>query len=135
MDNQNNPKIVLLIDDEVNLQELIKIALEAKNYRVETASNGIEGLAKLETIKPDLIILDMNMPKMSGLEFYQIICYGGGKPKYPVLVLTARVHMEKLFKNVSINGFMAKPFEISELLQEVDAIVQKKPSIIPAKKD
>ena len=126
MDNQNNKKIVLLIDDEVNLRQLIKIALEAKNYQVETAGNGIEGLAKLETIKPDLIILDLNMPKMSGLEFYQIICYGGGKPKYPVLVLTARTHMEKLFTNVSIHGFMAKPFEISELLHEVDAIVQKK---------
>jgi DNA-binding response OmpR family regulator len=126
MDNQNNKKIVLLIDDEVNLRQLIKIALEAKNYQVETAGNGIEGLAKLETIKPDLIILDLNMPKMSGLEFYQIICYGGGKPKYPVLVLTARTHMEKLFTSVSIQGFMAKPFEISELLHTVDTIVQKK---------
>jgi len=119
-------KVILLIDDEINLQQLMKITLKSKNYHVETANNGIEGLAKLETIKPDLIILDMNMPQMGGLEFYQRICYGGSQPKYPVLVLTARANMEQLFKEVNIDGFMAKPFEISDLLHEVETIIQKK---------
>ena len=126
MSEQNNQKIILLIDDEVNLQQLMKITLKSKNYCVETAGNGLEGLAKLETVKPDLIILDMNMPKMGGLEFYQKICYGTDRPKYPVLVLTARANMEKLFKQLNIDGFMAKPFEIADLLREVEAIIHKK---------
>ena len=119
-------KTILLIDDEISLQQLIKITLKSKGYNVEIAGNGLEGLAKLETIKPDLIILDMNMPKMGGLEFYQRICYGGTQPKYPVLVLTARANMEQLFKEFNIDGFMAKPLEIDDLLREVDAIIQKK---------
>lgn len=119
------PKTILLIDDEVNLQQLMKITLKTKNYIVETANNGLEGLQKLETIKPDLIILDMNMPVMGGLEFYQKICYGGTHPKYPVLVLTARANMEQLFKEFNIDGFMAKPFEIDTLLHEVEAIIHK----------
>jgi len=126
MNQQNDQKLILLIDDEINLQQLVKITLKSKNYRVETANNGLEGLAKLETIKPDLIILDMNMPKMGGLEFYQRICYGGAHPKYPVLVLTARANMEQLFKEVNIDGFMAKPFEIDVLLHEVETIIEKR---------
>lgn len=125
-DRNIHQKIILLIDDEVNLQQLMKITLESKKYKVETANNGIEGLAKLETIKPDLIILDMNMPKMGGLEFYQRICDSTDRPRYPVLVLTARANMEKLFKELNIDGFMAKPFEINDLLHEVETIIQKK---------
>jgi DNA-binding response OmpR family regulator len=122
----NSAKTILIIDDENDLQQLVKIALKSKGYHVETANNGIEALAKLKTIKPDLIILDMNMPKMGGLEFYQTICYGSSQPKYPVLVLTARANMEKMFKEFNIDGFMAKPFEIDELLREVGIIIQKK---------
>jgi DNA-binding response OmpR family regulator len=108
------------------LQQLMKITLESKKYHVETANNGLEGLAQLEKIKPDLIILDMNMPKMGGLEFYQRICGGTDKPRYPVLVLTARANLEQLFKQLNIDGFMAKPFEIVDLLHEVEAIIGKR---------
>ena len=76
----SDQKTILLIDDEIDLQQLVKIALKSKGYNIETANNGLEGLAKLETVKPDLIILDMNMPKMGGLEFYQKICVND-KPK------------------------------------------------------
>ena len=122
-------KTILLIDDEIDLQQLVKITLKSKGYHVETANNGLEGLAKLETMKPDLIILDMNMPKMGGLEFYQKICYGGSRPKYPVLLLTARANMEQLFREFNIDGFMAKPFEIDVLLDEVATIIQKRSGV------
>lgn len=120
-----NSKTILLIDDEIDLQELVKIALKSKGYTVEVAGNGVEGLEKLKTLQPDLIILDMNMPKMGGLEFYQNICIDD-KPKHPVLVLTARANMEQLFKEFNIDGFMAKPFEVGELLDEVGTIIQKR---------
>ena len=119
-------KIILLIDDSIDLQQLTKIALRTRGYTVETANNGLEGLSKLETIKPDLIILDMNMPKLGGLGFYQKICNGQDRPQYPVLVLTARTNLEQLLKQMNVDGFMAKPFEISELLSQVDAIIEKK---------
>ena len=125
MSGQTNQKIILLIDDEVNLQQLIKIALKSKNYHVETANNGLEGLAKLETIQPDLIILDMNMPKMRGLEFYQRICDDTKCPRYPILMLTARANVEPVFKQLNIAGFISKPFEIADLLNEVETIIKK----------
>ncbi|HBR15423.1 MAG TPA: hypothetical protein DD723_07770 [Candidatus Omnitrophica bacterium] len=128
----SDQKTILLIDDEIDLQQLVKIALKSRKYTIETANNGLEGLTKLETVKPDLIILDMNMPKMGGLEFYQRICDTMNQPKYPVLVLTARANMEQLFKEFNIDGFMAKPFEIDELLEEVDTIINKKSGITKA---
>ena len=70
----DEPKKILLIDDEIDLQQLIKTVLSSKGYNVTTADNGQDGLEKLEAADPDLIILDMNMPKMGGVEFYQRIC-------------------------------------------------------------
>lgn len=118
-------KTILLIDDEVDLQQLVKIALKSHGYEVVTANNGLEGLEVLKNLSPHLIILDMNMPKMGGLEFYQKICDANNQPIYPVLVLTARTNMEHLFKEFNIDGFMSKPFEIDGLLTTVDAIIQK----------
>ena len=123
-------KTILLIDDEIDLQQLVKIALKSRGYKVETANNGIEGLEKLKTIKPHLIILDLNMPKMGGLVFYQKICDNNNQPKYSILILTARANMAKLFQDFIIDGFKTKPFEIDELLDEVDTIINKKFGIV-----
>jgi CheY-like chemotaxis protein len=119
-------KTVLVIDDEADLLEMIKFQFEAKGHRVFTAGDGLEGLQKLNSIYPDLIILDMNMPKMGGIDFYNSICDAQGKSKYPVLVLTARSNMEELFKNLHVDGFMTKPFDIEVLLQEAQIIMTKK---------
>lgn len=122
----SNRKTILLIDDEVILREIVKIALEAQGYSVVEAGNGLEGIEKLKTLNPALIILDMNMPKMGGFEFYKSICGSGTRPPYPIMVLTAHAHLEKLFKEIEIDGFMTKPFEIDQLLAEVNMIVQRR---------
>ena len=126
----SDKKTILVIDDEVDLQQLVKIALKSRGYRVETANNGLEGLEKLKTINPHLIILDLNMPKMGGLVFYQKICDKDNQPKYSILILTARANMAKLFQDFIIDGFKTKPFEIDELLDEVDTIINKKFGIV-----
>src|SRR3990167_1903153 len=122
----DEPKKILLIDDEIDLQQLIKTVLSSKGYNVTTADNGKDGLEKLEAADPDLIILDMNMPVMGGVEFYQRICDAWSQAKYPVLILTARANMEEFFKGMDVDGFMAKPFEIDDLLTEVQRIIEKR---------
>lgn len=126
----NDKKTILVIDDEADLQQLVKIALKSRGYIVETANNGLEGLEKLKKITPHLIILDLNMPKMGGLVFYQKICDINNQPKYSILILTARANMAKLFQDFIIDGFRTKPFEIDELLDEVDIIINKKFGIV-----
>jgi DNA-binding response OmpR family regulator len=116
---------ILIIDDEEDLRENLKYVFEKKGYQVELAEDGVQGLKKLESFQPDLIILDLNMPNMGGIEFYEKIC-DGDVPRYPVFVLTARVNMEKFFKDFNVDGFMAKPFEIPDLLAEVSIVIEKK---------
>jgi DNA-binding response OmpR family regulator len=119
-------KTVLLIDDEIDLLEMIQYQLESKGMKVVTARDGAEGLEKLKTLRPHLIILDMNMPGMGGIEFYKKICDKDGKPPYPVFVLTARANMEQFFRDIDVDGFLPKPFEIDHLVKEVERVIRKR---------
>jgi len=119
-------KNILLVDDEVGLLEIMGHSLEHEGYNVVKAQSGLEALEKLKSVNPDLIILDVNMPQMGGIEFYQKICGADNLPKYPILVLTARADLEELFKELNIDGFIAKPFQIDILLNEVKTIIQSK---------
>jgi len=116
--------IVLIIDDEEPIRELIKSLLEPEGFQIFTASNGEVGLEMLKNMLPDLIILDMNMPKMGGVEFYSHIAKPeDGSPTIPVLVLTGRGNMQSMFEGLEVNGFLAKPFRGSELIAVVTRIV------------
>lgn len=127
------PKTLLLIDDEKDIVLMLKTILEEAGYRILTAFNGEEGLKVLTKHKPDLIVLDMNMPKMGGVPFYEkLVLAGRGKPLYPVLALTARANLEQLFRELEIDGFMTKPFETDDLLQEIQAILDKKSKPVSA---
>src|ERR1039457_4646534 len=118
---------ILVIDDEEDLRENLKYVLQMKGYVVELAEDGVKGLKALENFTPELIILDLNMPNMGGIEFYQKICVRDF-PIYPVFVLTARANMEKFFKDFNVDGFMAKPFELTDLIHEINFIINKKAS-------
>lgn len=124
----NVPKTILVVDDEIDLLEMIQFQLQSKGFKVVTAQDGQEALDRLKTLKPHLIVLDMNMPKMGGVEFYKKICDNYGAPRYPVFVLTARANMEQLFKDLQVEGFMPKPFEIEHLIREIETIVHKEAS-------
>lgn len=118
----DRPKNILIIDDETNLTDMVKFQLSAKGYKVATASNGEEGLQRLTLFEPDLIILDINMPKMGGIEFLEKISTAHGRPRYPILVLTARANLEKTFKDIDVDGFMSKPFDIAHLISKIEEL-------------
>ncbi len=125
---------ILVIDDEEDLRENLKYILQMKGYEVQLAKDGAQALIKLESYNPDLIILDMNMPNMGGIEFYYRICEDGN-PKYPVFVLTARANMEQLFKELKVEGFMSKPFEIEDFIHAVEIIVKKRSRVVDVVKN
>ncbi len=117
-------KKILIVDDEPDLSEMIGFQFEARGFDVQTAKDGVEALAKVHEFKPNLIILDMNMPRMGGIEFYGKICDSNNRPMYPVLVLTARANIQDLFKDFMIEGFMIKPFDIDRLIHDAEAIIK-----------
>ncbi len=114
---------LLLIDDDTSLLITLSDFLRFEGYDVVTAESGEKGLEKLKSMTPELIILDMSMPGMGGIGFLKEIMDEKGKPRYPVLVLTARSNMAEFFSNVEIDGFVSKPCDPQDLLMEVGRII------------
>jgi CheY-like chemotaxis protein len=120
MDNEK--KTILLIDDDTSLLVTLSDFLRFEGYEVVTADSGEQGLKRLQGLEPNLIILDMSMPGMGGIGFLKEISVDG-KPKFPVLVLTARANMAEFFADVDVDGFVAKPCAPEDLLMEVGRIL------------
>lgn len=120
---EGSKKKILLIDDDASLLLTLSDFLTFEGYDVITADSGEKGLKKLQKVTPDLIILDMSMPGMGGVGFLKEISSHDGKPKHPVLVLTARANMAEFFSNIDVDGFVAKPCDPDDLLMEVGRIV------------
>ncbi|MCL1856709.1 MAG: exo-alpha-sialidase [Kiritimatiellaeota bacterium] len=114
---------ILLVDDDPSLLVTVGQFLRFEKYEVTTAESGEAALETLKTLRPNLIILDMSMPGMGGIGFLQRITGEDKRPLYPVLVLTARSQMAEFFASVEVDGFMAKPADPDELLQEVARIL------------
>lgn len=111
---------VLVIEDDSALRALVVLLLERGGYSTTTAANGREGLERVETAMPDLILLDMRMPVMSGAEFaaaYQ--SRYADQSKAPIVVMTAAEHAASRAKEIGAQAFLAKPFMNNELLQVV----------------
>ena len=121
--SEQDKKHILLIDDDTSLLTTLSDFLSFEGYDVTTADCGEQGLERLKDLTPDLIILDMNMPGMGGLGFLKEISSAAGKPKHPVLVLTARANMAEFFADVDVDGFVPKPCEPNDLLSEVGRII------------
>lgn len=112
-------KTILVVDDEENLVELLKFRLEANGYNVETASDGEEGLGKMQKLRPDLVVLDVMMPKMHGYEVCRLAKASEKTRDIPIVVLTARSQQKDMDDalNCGADSYVSKPFEPAVLLK------------------
>ena len=111
-------KKVLLIDDERDLVDLVKMRLEANQYDVLTAFDGVEGVAMAQTNQPNLILLDVMMPKMDGMEALRQLKHNEKTRPIPVIMLTAKSDTPSIFRaqELGAKDYFTKPFEADELL-------------------
>jgi CheY-like chemotaxis protein len=117
------PKTVLVIDDEEVVVDIAKRKLMERGFHVLTAGNGEEGLARLKEMIPDLIVLDVQMPKMNG---YTFIVEKSKNPSYagiPVIVVTAYNQSEPLFERHGVHSYLLKPLKLQELLDRVSQVL------------
>jgi DNA-binding response OmpR family regulator len=113
-------KKILIVEDEKELVKLLKIRFERAGYEVITAANGAEGLALCLEKKPDLLVVDVLMPQMTGYEMVrQIRAKGGLFSKIPVVVITAKASMKEFFEGFDHLQFIQKPFDQQKLLDMV----------------
>lgn len=105
------------MDDEKDNRDTVKTILTKNNYSVETAENGDDCLKKLKKIKPDLILLDIMMPKTPVVEVVKKI--KDTKIVFLSAVRTSEAEREKLMQNKNIVGFIQKPYDVDDLLAKV----------------
>ncbi|MBN17993.1 MAG: DNA-binding response regulator [Chloroflexi bacterium] len=116
---------LLIIEDEINLQNALKYYFEQENYAVDIAQDGELGLSKARGIKPSIIILDLMLPKLDGLEFCRIF---RKESDTPIIMLTAKgSETDKVLGlEMGADDYLVKPFAMRELLARVRALLRRK---------
>jgi two-component system alkaline phosphatase synthesis response regulator PhoP len=118
---------ILIVDDEPDIRELIEYNLKKEGYQVYTASNGLEGVAEAKRVLPDLIILDIMMPKMDGIEACRILRTMNEFKNTFMVFLTARSeeYSEIAGFNVGADDYIAKPIKPRALTSRINAILRR----------
>src|SRR5260221_834718 len=126
---ENQPQLkVLVIDDEENIIDLIKLGLKYEGFQVESASDGSEGLAAAQRIDPNVIILDLMLPGMDGLEVMRRLRMNPTTRDIPVLMLTAKDEVQDRVTGLETGAddYLAKPFSFDEFVARIRAIFGRK---------
>ena len=117
-------KKILIIDDDVTFQKAVSAKLELLTYQVIIASDGEEGLSKAILEKPDLILLDIKMPKLDGISFLKKLRASVDAPNIPVIITSNLSSIDKISEGVSlgIKGYILKSNEtLDTITKEIDA--------------
>lgn len=112
------PKRILVVDDERHIVRLIQVNLERAGYQVLTAFDGKEGLKKVSSEKPDLVVLDVMMPYLDGFEVLKRMKADSAMKDIPVIMLTAKAQDADVFRGWAsgVDMYLTKPFNPMELL-------------------
>jgi two-component system, OmpR family, phosphate regulon response regulator PhoB len=127
---------ILVVDDEPDISALVAYHLARESYRVRTAADGLEAIRAVETEAPDLVVLDLMLPGMSGLEVLQEIRRREETRQIPVILLTARRGEEDRIVGLRLGAddYLAKPFSPQELVLRVGAVLRRVQQAPPAAK-
>ncbi|RKY86543.1 two-component system response regulator [candidate division KSB1 bacterium] len=118
-------KKILIIDDEPDLVKALKVRFQNEGYNVISAKDGAEGLEKARKENPDLIILDLMLPKIDGFRVCRFIKFDESYKHIPIIMLTARIEEEdkKLGFETGADYYMTKPFDNQKLMDVIKKFI------------
>jgi DNA-binding response OmpR family regulator len=118
-----NPKKILVVDDEVDLVKTIQFALEAEGYQVLVSYNGEDALNQSRTENPDLILLDIMLPKLDGYKVCRLLKFDKQYKHIPILMLTAKTQQKDrlLGMETGADEYITKPFDMEKLTEKIKA--------------
>ncbi len=127
---------ILVVDDEPDISALVAYHLARESYRVRTAADGVEAIRAVETERPDLVVLDLMLPGMSGLDVLGELRRRGETQDLPVILLTARREEKDRIEGLQLGAddYLAKPFSPQELVLRVGAVLRRVRQAPPAAK-
>jgi len=121
------PKKILVVDDEVDLVETVRFPLEMEGFDVLVSYNGEDALNQARKENPDLIILDLMLPKLDGYKVCRLLKFDERYKHIPILMLTAKTQEKDkiLGKETGADEYITKPFEMDYLMEKVKAYLNK----------
>ena len=119
-------KKILLVDDEPDIVSMVKMCLEANGYEVIVATDGSMAYEKVKSGSPDLIILDLMLPKVDGYKICRMLKFDETYKNIPIILFSARAQETdiKLGKEVGANAYITKPFESEVLLNKIKELLE-----------
>lgn len=120
-------KRVLIVDDEPNIVTALEFLLEKRGYEVKVAVNGEEALAQVEAFEPDLVLLDVMMPKVSGYDVCQRMRSNPRWQGIKIVMLSAKGREVEVSKGLSLGAdlYVTKPFSSAELVSRIDELLSE----------
>ena len=124
---------VLIVEDDANIAELLRLYLEKEGYAVTVAADGGQGISKFRTLKPDLVLLDVMMPVMDGWTVCKNI---RAESQTPVIMLTAKGETDDKVTGLraGADDYITKPFEMKEVLARIEAVLRRTGAATTVKK-
>jgi DNA-binding response OmpR family regulator len=121
---------VLVVDDEPSIAKILRKQLEVAGFEVNVGIDGEDGLAKVREWKPELVLLDVMLPKLNGHEVCKTLKADPELKRIPVIMLTAKTQRQDqdLAQQQGADGFLTKPFQLSELLAKVKGLLGQAPA-------
>jgi CheY-like chemotaxis protein len=122
---------VLVVDDNPDSVTILRTILESRGFQVSAATSGAEALEMLKTLTPDLVLLDVMMPEMSGLDVLQQIKESAPTGRVPVILVTARTHDDDVLSGYQYGAdyYITKPFTSKQLLYGINLVLGKGDSV------
>lgn len=121
-------RLIMIVDDSVTVRKVTSRLLERQGYDVVTAKDGVDAIEQLENVKPDLMLLDIEMPRMDGFEVTNLVRHHEVHKQLPIIMITSRTgekHRERAF-SLGVTHYMGKPFQESELLNNIESLLTVK---------
>ena len=118
---------VLVVDDDPVIQKLLQVNFQMEGYEVVLAGDGVEAIEKAREVHPDLIVLDVMMPRMNGLEAAEKLKADSATSAIPIIILSAKAQEVdvKAGKATGVEEYMTKPFDPLELLARVGELISR----------
>ena len=118
---------VLVVDDDPVIQKLLQVNFQMEGYEVVLAGDGVEAIEKAREVHPDLIVLDVMMPRMNGLEAAEKLKADSATSAIPIIILSAKAQEVdvKAGKATGVEEYMTKPFDPLELLARVGELIDR----------
>src|SRR5262245_50578887 len=123
---------ILVVDDEEDLGRILKFALMAAGHEVLLAADGAEGLKQAREAAPDLVLLDLMLPKIDGYKVCRMLKFDERYKSIPIVILSARTQQsdKELAKDCGADLFITKPYNLDEILNTVQNLLKTSPSYL-----